>query len=335
MASITVPAQQDTHPHLRPLNILRDLPAVADLVELCFDDTMDSEGRRYVQDMRRSGKDNAFLKWASRAAESTSLPLTGYVWEENGRIIGNTSLVPFKHHKHRLYLIANVAVHPDHRRKGIAHALTERAIRHVHDKNVHDIWLHVRDDNPAAIHLYQTLGFTERARRTTWKAATDLHVQQPDTDIAITGRHPTHWESQRHWLSRLYPDHLAWHRNWNFNSLKPGLWNWLYLLFVDINIRQWAATRQNHLLATLAWIPDGRGEGLFAGTGASSDPEALTALLLRARRDLYHLYPSISLDFPVSRLDDAIQNAGFKPVRTLLWMQKTLEPASVPAHSAT
>lgn len=324
MASITVPARDDAHPHLRPLNILRDLPAVADLVELCFDDTMDSEGRRYVQDMRRSGKDNAFLKWASRAAESTSLPLTGYIWEENGRIVGNTSLVPFRNHKHRLYLIANVAVHPDHRRKGIARALTERAIQHVRDKKVDDIWLHVRDDNPAAIHLYETLGFSERARRTTWKAATDSHVQLLDTDIAITNRHPTHWETQRYWLSRLYPDLFAWHRNWNFNTLRPGLWGWLTLLFVDINIRQWAATRHNNLLATLAWIPSGGGEGLFAGAGEGSDPEALTALLLRARRDLYHLYPSISLDFPVGRFDEAIQNAGFKATRTLIWMQATL-----------
>lgn len=325
MASITIPAQQDAHPHLRPLNILRDLPAVADLVELCFADSMDGEGRRYVQDMRRSGSDNAFLKWASRAAESTSLPLTGYVWEENGRIVGNASLVPFKHHKQRLYLIANVAVHPDHRRKGIAHALTERAVQHVRDKNVHDIWLHVRDDNPAAIHLYETLGFSERARRTTWKAATDSRLESLDTDIAITSRHPAHWETQRHWLSRLYPDLLAWHRNWNFNPLKPGLWMWVYLLFVDINIRQWAAVRKNGLLATLAWIPCGGGEGLFAGAGERSDPEALTALLLRARRDLYHLYPSISMDFPAGQLDDAISNAGFKPIRTLIWMQKKIE----------
>jgi GNAT superfamily N-acetyltransferase len=328
MASITVPTREDAHPHLRPLSILRDLPAVADLVELCFADTMDGEGRRYVQDMRRSGSDNAFLKWASRAAETTSLPLTGYVWEENGRIVGNASLVPFRHRGQRLYLIANVAVHPDHRRKGIARALTERALQHIRDKKINDIWLHVRDDNPSAIHLYQTLGFTERARRTTWKAATDSRIPLLDTDIAITGRHPTYWATQRHWLSRLYPNLLAWHRNWNFNSLKPGLWTWLTLLFVDINIRQWAATRKDNLLATLAWIPEGRGEGLFAGAGAGSDPEALTALLIRARRELYHLYPSISMDFPVSQFDDAIQSAGFKPARTLIWMQKTADSAS-------
>jgi GNAT superfamily N-acetyltransferase len=296
---------------------------VADLIEICFSDSMDSEGRRYIQDMRRSAGDSAFLKWASRVAESTSLPLTGYIWEEHGHIVGNASLVPFRHNKERLYLIANVAVHADHRRKGIARALTERAMQHAHEKKIHNIWLHVRSDNPGAIHLYNSLGFTKRAQRTTWQAVTDPHAQPLDTDIAVTHRHPRHWTNQFHWLSRLYPSALAWHRNWNIPSLKPGLINWLYLLFVDLNIRQWSAVRKDTLEATLSWIPSGRGEGLFAGAGDRSDPQALTALLIQARRELYHQYPHISLEFPVGRFDEAIHAAGFKPLRTLVWMQAT------------
>lgn len=323
MSSITIPAREEHHPNLRPLSILRDLPAVADLIEQCFSSTMDSEGRRYVQDMRRAGNDNSFLKWANRVAESTSLPLTGYIWEEGHHIIGNVSLVPFKRNKHRLYLIANVAVHPDHRRRGIARALTVRAMQHAHEKNVGDIWLHVRADNAEAIHLYETLGFVERARRTNWQAVTDSNAQKLDTDIAITNRHPNFWRTQLNWLSRLYPDEISWHANWNFSTLKPGLLNWLYLMFVDINVRQWAATRKDNLLATLSWIPTGRGEGLFAATGERSDPEALTALLLQARRDLYHSYPHVSFEFPAGLFDDAIQAAGFKAQRTLIWMQAT------------
>jgi ribosomal protein S18 acetylase RimI-like enzyme len=151
MSSITIPAREEHHPYMRPLSILRDLPAVADLIETCFSATMDSDGRRYVQDMRRAGNDNSFLKWANRVAETTSLPLTGYIWEQDHRIVGNVSLVPFKRNKHRLYLIANVAVHPDYRRRGIARILTERAMQHAREKNVQDIWLHVRADNPEAI----------------------------------------------------------------------------------------------------------------------------------------------------------------------------------------
>lgn len=339
MSSITIPArtEADGHPSLRTLNILRDLPAVADLIETCFSSTMDNEGRRYVQDMRRAGKDNSFIKWANRAIETTSLPLSGYVWEENGKVVGNASLVPFKHNKQRIYLIANVAVHPDFRRRGIARALTQRALQHAREKDVNNIWLHVRDDNPGAIELYAKLGFSERARRTSWLANTDAHATPLQTNFNITKRNPRDWQTQRDWLARLYPDLLAWHRNWSFSPLRPGFWNWLYLMFIDMNVRQWAAMKKEYsssespqnqpaetLEATLAWMPQGHGEALFAAIGERSNPDALTALLLEARRELYYSHPSIILEFPSSEFDNAIQAAGFKPQRTLIWMQATL-----------
>jgi ribosomal protein S18 acetylase RimI-like enzyme len=324
MASFTISARAEQHANLRPLSVLRDLPAVADLIEMCFSSTMDNDGKRYLQDMRRAGSDNSFLKWANRAAESTSLPLTGYIWEENGKIVGNASLVPFRHNSQRIYLIANVAVHPDHRRRGIARALTERALQHAREKKVNNIWLHVRDDNPGAIHLYQKLGFIERARRTSWQATTDSRAPTLQTDIIVTGRNPRDWPTQLDWLSRLYPDLLGWHRKWDLSALRPGLLNSLYVFFMDLNIRQWTAGRHDQMEAALAWIPSGRGESLFAATGERSDPDALTVLLMKARRDLAQYYPNIGLEFPAGEFDDAIRTAGFKSMRTLIWMQATL-----------
>ena len=61
------------------------------------------------------------------AIESASMPLTGYVWVEGERIVGNVSLIVFHHQRHKLNMVANVAVHPDFRHRGIARALTERA----------------------------------------------------------------------------------------------------------------------------------------------------------------------------------------------------------------
>ena len=324
MSSITLSARAESQSHLRPLSILRDLPAVADLIEACFDSTMDNDGRRYIQDMRRAGKDNSFLRWANHAIDSTSLPLTGYVWEENEKVIGNASLVPFRYKKQKIYLIANVAVYPEYRRRGIARALTERALQHAHEKKINNIWLHVRADNPGAISLYTSLGFVERARRTSWQANTDLNAPTLQTGIAVTSKYPRDWQTQIKWLTRLYPDLLAWHRNWSFDTLRPGFLNWLYLLFIDVSIRQWTAVKHGAMEATLAWIPEGRGESLFAAAGEGSDPEALTVLLLQARRDLSHSYPKLAMEFPAGAIDAAIQAAGFQSLRTLIWMQATL-----------
>ena len=322
MAVIPISTRAEPHPHLRALNILRDLPAVADLIELCFASTMDSEGQRYVQDMRRAGRDESFLHWATKMAESTSLPMTGYIWEENGKVLGNASLVPFRHNGQKLYLIANVATHPDSRRRGIARMLTERAMQHAQEHKA-ATWLHVRNDNPGAVQLYTDLGFQERARRTSWQARGDYSIPPLQSDISISGRADRDWPLQQEWLGRIYPDTLSWYRQWNFSPLQPGLWNWLYLLFVDINIRQWAASRGDRLEATLAWIPSGREpDALWLAAGSGSRPEALTSLLVHARRNLTG-HPHLLLDYPTSEADDAIRAAGFYPLRTLIWMEYT------------
>lgn len=322
MSSITIPVKTKDHPHLRPLNILRDLSAVADLIELCFSPTMDNDGQRYLSDMRRASHDDSFLRWASRVSETASVPMMGYVWEQDGRIIGNASLIPFRDRGKRVYLIANVATHPDYRRRGIGQALTEQVMKQALDKKASAIWLHVRDDNPGAIELYQQLGFQELARRTTWQASPDARLTRPYTDIRIVPRYSLYWPLQQDWLRRLYPKDLSWYQSWNTNAFRPGLWNWLYLIFVDFNIKQWAAVRDDEFLAALSWMPHrGKSESLYAATGLErSSSEALTSLLIHARRTI--TYSShLTLDYPADQMTDAIRAAGFQPRRTLIWMR--------------
>jgi len=321
MSTISIPVKANEHPHIRPLNVLRDLPIVADLIELCFSPTMDNDGQRYLADMRRAGRDDGFLRWANHMAETTSLPLTGFVWEQDGRIVGNASLIPFRDNGKRIYLIANIAVHPDHRRRGIARLLTERAMAHARVKKANALWLHVRDDNPGAIQLYADLGFQEIARRTTWTAKPDSQLSKPHTDIQILPRPPIFWSQQEDWLRRVYPEALGWYRSFNLNSLKPGLMNWLYLLFVDINVKQWAAVRNDKLLAALAWVPQGgRSDDLYAAAGTGSEPEAMMQLLIHARRVLSN-QTSLTLEYPSGELTEAFTAAGFRERRTLLWMR--------------
>jgi ribosomal protein S18 acetylase RimI-like enzyme len=322
MSSVTIPVKTKDQPHLRPLNVLRDLSAVADLIELCFSPTMDNDGQRYLSDMRRASRDDSFLRWASRMTETASMPLMGYVWEQDGRIVGNASLIPFRDQGKRVFLIANVATHPDYRRRGIGRALTECVMKQARDKKASAIWLHVRDDNPGAIKLYQDLGFQEVARRTTWQGSAEHRMTVPHSDIEIVPRHPRFWPLQQEWLQRLYPKDLGWYQSWNTNALRPGLWNWLYLLFIDFNVRQWAAVRSGELLATLTWMPQGgRSESLFAATGSTgASSEALTFLLIHARRSISYP-PSLTLDYPADGMVDAIRAAGFTPRRTLLWMR--------------
>jgi GNAT superfamily N-acetyltransferase len=320
MAAITTPIFLQTQ-HLRPLNILRDLPGVADLVEKCFADTIDSEGRRYLQQMRRAGQDNTFMRWASNAVESVSMPLSGYIWEENGEIIGNVSLIPYRQKKKKIYLIANVAVRPDYRRKGIGRALTARAMQHARERRAIATWLHVRADNPGAIALYDSLGFRELARRTTWQAKPDRNAATSESGIEIGKRSSHDWPKQEVWLNRLYPEFITWYQPVPWQSLRAGLGSLFYRVFMDYEVRHWAARSAGNSPAFLSWqaTPD-QNDRLWAAVPPCGSERALAALLLQARHDL-PWRKTLTLDYPAGEYEESIQTAGFHEQRTLLWMK--------------
>jgi ribosomal protein S18 acetylase RimI-like enzyme len=301
------------------------LPRVADLIELCFDTNMDSEGRSYVRQMRRASRDVSFMHWASAAIETASLPLSGFVWEQEGRIIGNASLVPFRHKGKRIFLIANVATHPDHRRKGIARFLTEQVMRQARQRGAEELWLHVRADNPGAVQMYSDLGFIEHARRITWRLSKDTRPPLTRSNHArglptVTRRHSYFWPQQLAWLNRLHPEELSWYRSPNWNNLKPGLWNFFYRLFIEFDLQQWAVQKNGKLQGVLAWIPTVHNAPLWLACDPGADPESITALLLNAHRDLGYRQ-GLTLEYPTGFQEDAIQTAGFTVSRTLIWMR--------------
>lgn len=58
-----------------------------------------------------------------------------------------------------------LAVHPAHRRRGVATALLRQAVAAAGDDGAESMWLEVAVDNPAPIALYKREGFVEMARR--------------------------------------------------------------------------------------------------------------------------------------------------------------------------
>lgn len=55
--------------------------------------------------------------------------------------------------------ILNLAVHPEHRRKGIGRGLLSDCLRHFSNKGIKSAILEVRVRNKKAINLYETAGF--------------------------------------------------------------------------------------------------------------------------------------------------------------------------------
>jgi GNAT superfamily N-acetyltransferase len=320
MTTIATPISTK-NPTLRPLNIVRDLPAVADLVEKCFADTMDTDGRNYIQQMRLAGQDNAFLRWASNAVETASMPLTGFIWEEKGEIIGNVSLIPYRQSRKKYYLIANVAVREDYRKQGIGRRLTLAAMQSAKQRHADETWLQVRDDNPGAIELYRSLGFIEVVRRTSWQTLPDQKAGSGSTIIKVTKRFPRDWPTQEAWLKRLYPEMLTWYQPMPWISLRPGFGPALYRFISDYEVRHWVVRTDNNPTAVVSCqVMAGRSNRLWVAIPQVGNSEILTALLIHARQEKSGR-EKILLDFPAEQEISTIEAAGFQKQRTLVWMK--------------
>jgi GNAT superfamily N-acetyltransferase len=319
--------------NLRPFNARRDLRTAVDLVGLCFAGTLDPDGQNYLRQLGEMTSGGSFLAWAWHFGEPASLPLTGYVWEEDGRLVGYLSLIPFQSRNRRCYLIANVAVHPDYRGRGIGRALTVKALEYAHDHHAQAAWLQVRENNAPAVHVYRSLGFIECARRTTWTCegqgvkgeARRVDESVPLNDIPTIGpRRSDHWLQQRAWLDRLYPADLAWHLPLDRKALEPGLTGSLYRFFALVYPRHWVAQRGGELLGVLTHQhSEGYADTLWLAVPPMCDDFVVQSLLQHARQAISYRRP-LNLNFPVGLAAQAIQSAGFHAQQTLVWMEYRL-----------
>jgi hypothetical protein len=281
MSAITRPLNPSPR-QLRPFDVRKDLNAVADLVETCFADTLDEDGRRYVDQMHSAARNPSYLRWAMAVAENVPMPFSGFVWEENGYLAGNLS--------------------------------------------IDEIWLHVRSENEAALGLYQSLGFVERAQRTSWEIkprSQNLRTSQTriePTGIKITRPQRRYWDQYRQWLRDLYPPELTWHQPFHLTALRPGWIGSIYRFFTGNNIKQWAAQQGGRHVGILTWQPHTKhADHLWLASSADDEGRVIAALLPVARRQLARRR-RILLDYPAGRAILALHDEGFRIQQTLIWM---------------
>ncbi len=153
---------------IRPFNPLSDLTDIADLMNMAFASHLDESGRHSIEEMRRLGQENWLWRLFWRSVQGKEWGLTGFVWVEEGHIIGNVTLQVVKG-QNRRWQIANVAVHPDYQGQGIGRALMLASLTEIRKRHGEWAVLEVRADNEVAIHLYEALGFSACGGKMHWK----------------------------------------------------------------------------------------------------------------------------------------------------------------------
>lgn len=326
MLAASILSLEDSN-HIRKVDITRDLDTIADLIEMCFPIHLDRDGQKYLQQMRRAARDMRIMGWLATLSELGSSRVSGFVWEEGGKIVGNLSLIPFKRSGKVFHMIANVAVHPDHRRQGIARALTERALGYLRRRNEPYVWLQVRDDNRTAYNLYRSAGFLDRFTRTTWHIRPfEMSDRDADsrTSINLRYRRPGDWATQKAWLGDTYPVMMRWNLPVNFRRFEPGFLQGLSNILDGVFCCHWAVESAKGLLGAITWQKtDSFANNLWLAFPEKDEEQVLRPALRMVLKHVPRKHP-LAIDYPKGRCSGVFESLGFHYFRTLVWMCRDL-----------
>jgi ribosomal-protein-alanine acetyltransferase len=142
---------------IRPASV-EDAAALAGLERRCFSDPWSAEAFRATLDTPGA---------AGFVAEGDH-ELVGYILSLNAG---------------RVAEVLNVAVAPEHRRRGLARRLLDRAVAGLEAEGVREMFLEVRESNAGALRLYEGAGFGRIGRRR-------AYYRKPAEDALVLRRPP-------------------------------------------------------------------------------------------------------------------------------------------------
>ena len=117
-------------PASAPSILTSDLRAVAELIAVSFASELDDRGNSALREMRFMSNFGGFIGLINRSTGEFNDMLNGFVWVEAGKVVGNITVQRADRIGSR-WQIANVAVAPDYRGRGISRRLMETALDHV------------------------------------------------------------------------------------------------------------------------------------------------------------------------------------------------------------
>jgi len=322
---------------LRPLNPGRDLGAIADLIAAAFAQEMDARSRRALQELRWMARLSPLVWWWASIDPSFRDSFNGFVWEEpspRGRrrqVVGNVSLNQAPGNRRR-WIVCNVVVRDDYRRRGIGRRLTEAAIAEAQALGAEGVLLQAYQDNLPALRLYTALGFQEAAGETEfWLEAVNPVAFLEAPGYQLRAWRPADGQAAYDLARLVIPTPLQWFRPLRAGEYRPGWWARLFEALADLmagqRVYRLSVLKEDRLVAmmTLA-VAFRQGEhqlALLVHPDHTGQVEA--ALVSRALHLLAALPPR-----PVRAVVDkehtatirVLREYGFREQRTLLTLRR-------------
>lgn len=318
---------------LQPVDLARHLGGIADLIEVCFGAEMDAASRSVAREMHFLSRLGPGLRLLTALGLSQAPWDQGYVWIEAGRVVASVSTTRAGP-RSGTWLVANVAVHPQHRRRGIALALMQATLDYIRSRRGSEVILQVDDDNLAANELYRRLGFSPVTTRTLWTRPARLPPppHQPSAfDIRL--RAPNEWAEQYALAAVVRPEGLTWNQPLRAENFAPSLQAWLEQFFAGQGQEHWVVEDARQPATSHA---SGRLAGSLILRRSWGDGDRLTLLvhpdfrgqlerplLVRGLRRLAPRPWPVRIEHATAdeAASGALRELGFQPGRTLRWMR--------------
>lgn len=307
---------------IRGYNPTTDADVVVKLIADSFALKNDPESMRVLNQMRENARRARENSWVSPL--NSSHP--GYVWVLDGEIVGNITIISFLDRLRHIALIANVAVKPELRGRGIATALTSQALKYTKATRAGQVWLQVNDDNQSAKSLYQKHGFELIRKVNSWALepgnGTPVQASDPNSSGRVKPRRLGDWRKHKAWLRETYPPDTRWYASVEFSRFSP-LSAFNLLDWDDRSTLTHFSLREGRSLAgVLSWqrgLP--RNDLLWLAFEQSAKEEdhvrALGSYFLQ-----YHWQSRLTkLEYPEGRAENAFHDLGFSLSRRLNWMK--------------
>lgn len=264
---VSVSVSYNTTSGMRPVNLRTDLAPLADLIELVFADSMDNSGRAALREMRMMSHFGAGLNVLSGLNEMSLGINMGYVWIEDGRLVGNVSIYPAHWHTDlgSAWIIANVGVHPDYQRRGIARQLMRASMDMIQSRGGDHAILQVDYDNGRARNLYRQLGFMEERAWSVWRrpAGSRMPLISETQNAHITHRRRSEWRTEFALAQQVRPailGGLGWLRPLHASFFRPNFLRWLNSTINLKSIERLVIrSHDEHEIVAALWIESGFG----------------------------------------------------------------------------
>ncbi|MGQ9903236.1 MAG: GNAT family N-acetyltransferase [Anaerolineae bacterium] len=316
---------------MRPLDPWRDGPAVANLLELAFRDEIggDSGGQRMIHMLRHYSPLDALVGDDMR----------GFVWVEQGQIVGNVSLQR-NPARRDTWVIGNVATHPAWRNRGISTALIRAAIAFARSRQGRFVALQVVEGNTPALRVYERAGFRALGTVTHYRRPSVRAQSLPLLPDAPAVRRARRADRDAVWTVARFniPDHLTYAEPFDASAYRLD-WRWWVSNFFNGWREQWlvrdaadhpADAGSQSIVGAIRTrvnfeLPEHHVELMLDARASVEDGIELLVAGLRRLEDYVSKPLYCAQSRPHEATHGALQAVGFRPTRTLVHMGVKVE----------